>query len=556
MENIEISKEDFEFVQSDKKIYDQKFETKNIGFFKDAMIRFATNKASIVAFVIIILIVLFSILAPATSRYEATYTDPYLKYVSPDMNGLFGLNGTRSLESKVNLDGLNVYQSYFPLGTYVSHSGESKYDFTTDKRFVAGKKYYVKEADGTYRLTEQGVDWKVRNKIEANTYYEDATQYTITYDSYHYRGSYVILSLTKDEYSKLLNYCLDNHLLDNYTKSATNPDIYLTKANSWSRSENEVIVPYAEKDSGWGGNVAYSNYEQYDAQGVKLETPVIKDTVTTEEALKTVSDDVYFSTAYYASKAETYTVRVNYYNYYVYLHGFKPHFIFGTNDLGQDLFSRLGNGFRFSLLLGIIVSIINISVGIFIGAIEGYYGGVVDLIIERIIELITNVPTIVICSLMVFHVGVETFEKKARILVFVFFLSGWTGMAGTVRSQFYRYKGQEYVLAARTLGAKDRRIIFRHILPNAVGPLVTSGVLYIPSVIFSESSLSYLGIINFETGNIASVGSLLASGQKCMLNAPFVLIFPSIFVAVLMICFNIFGNGLRDAFNPSLRGAE
>ena len=157
---------------------------------------------------------------------------------------------------------------------------------------------------------------------------------------------------------------------------------------------------------------------------------------------------------------------------------------------------------------------------------------------------------------MVFHVGVETFEKKARILVFVFFLSGWTGMAGTVRSQFYRYKGQEYVLAARTLGAKDRRIIFRHILPNAVGPLVTSGVLYIPSVIFSESSLSYLGIINFETGNIASVGSLLASGQKCMLNAPFVLIFPSIFVAVLMICFNIFGNGLRDAFNPSLRGAE
>ncbi len=555
MENIEISKEDFEFVQSDKKIYDQKFETKNIGFFKDAMIRFATNKASIVAFVIIILIVLFSILAPATSRYESTYTDPYLKYVTPDMNGLFGLNGNGKLDSKINLDGLNIYKNYFPLGTYVSHSGESKYELTKDKKFVAENKYYLKNDDGTFRLAVKGVDWKVYANVTPNKFYVDATQYEVTYDSYHYRGSYVLLSLNEEDYKNLLKYCVDNHLLDNYTPSSVNKDVYITRANSWSRSENEIIVPYAEKDT-WGGNVAYSKYTQYDSKGNVLESAVISDKVTSEEALKTVSDDVYFSTAYYSDLAKTYTVRVNYYNYYVYMHGFKPHFLFGTNDLGQDLFSRLGNGFRFSLLLGIVVSIINISVGIFIGAIEGYYGGVVDLIIERIIELITNVPTIVICSLMVFHVGVDTFEKKARILIFVFFLSGWTGMAGTVRSQFYRYKGQEYVLAARTLGAKDRRIIFRHILPNAVGPLVTSGVLYIPSVIFSESSLSYLGIINFETGPIASVGSLLSSGQKCMLNAPFVLLFPSIFVAVLMICFNIFGNGLRDAFNPSLRGAE
>ena len=145
---------------------------------------------------------------------------------------------------------------------------------------------------------------------------------------------------------------------------------------------------------------------------------------------------------------------------------------------------------------------------------------------------------------------------KARILLFVFFISGWTGIASTVRSQFYRYKGQEYVLAARTLGAKDSRIIFRHILPNSVGPLITQGVLYIPSVIFSEASLSYLGIINFNTGPVASVGSLLSSGQSSMLTAPHVLIFPALVVAILMVAFNIFGNGLRDAFNPSLRGAE
>ena len=129
-------------------------------------------------------------------------------------------------------------------------------------------------------------------------------------------------------------------------------------------------------------------------------------------------------------------------------------------------------------------------------------------------------------------------------------------MAGLCRMQFYRYKHQEYVLAARTLGAKDSRIMFKHIFPNALGTIVTSCVLVIPSVIFSESSLTYLGIVNLESSTITSVGTMLAHGKEFLHTYPHIILFPALFISLLMITFNLFGNGLRDAFNPSLRGAD
>ena len=122
--------------------------------------------------------------------------------------------------------------------------------------------------------------------------------------------------------------------------------------------------------------------------------------------------------------------------------------------------------------------------------------------------------------------------------------------------QFYRYKNQEYVLAARTLGANDFRIMFKHIFPNAIGTLITGSVLVIPSVIFSEGNLTYLGIVNLDSSTMTSVGSMLSKGQPFLTTHPHIILFPAIFISLLMISFNLFGNGLRDAFNPSLRGTE
>ena len=129
-------------------------------------------------------------------------------------------------------------------------------------------------------------------------------------------------------------------------------------------------------------------------------------------------------------------------------------------------------------------------------------------------------------------------------------------MASTVRMQFYRFKGQEYVLASRTLGAKDLRIMFKHIFPNALGTIVTSSVLVIPGVIFQESTLTYLGIVNLDSSTMTSVGTMLANGRQYLSSDPHIILFPALFISLLMISFNLFGNGLRDAFNPALRGSD
>ena len=256
--------------------------------------------------------------------------------------------------------------------------------------------------------------------------------------------------------------------------------------------------------------------------------------------------------------------RVDYNSYFKLKYGNDFQFIFGATKEGQDLFTRLAEGGRFSLLLGVGISLINFIIGLIWGAISGYYGGTVDLVMERITDVIANVPTIIVLSLcsIQFTSNIALKEKLGSggllILAFLvaFIFNGWVGVAGTTRMQFYRFKGQEYVLASRTLGAKDSRLIFKHILPNAIGTLVTRCVLMIPGVIFAESSLSYLGIINFNESGISSIGDILSNAEGSYQTYPYRLLFPALIISVLMISYNLFGNGLRDAFNTTLRGSE
>lgn len=193
-------------------------------------------------------------------------------------------------------------------------------------------------------------------------------------------------------------------------------------------------------------------------------------------------------------------------------------------------------------------------IGAIYGAIEGYYGGAIDLIMERISDILNYVPFIVVSTLFQLHLSKKVGVVTA--LLFAFVLTGWLGMASRVRMQFYRYKNQEYILAARTLGASDARLMFRHIFPNALGTLITSCALMIPSVVYSESNLSYLGIINLDSATLSSIGSMLSAGQPMLASYPHMILFPALLISLMMISFNLFGNGLRDAFNPSLRGTE
>ena len=257
----------------------------------------------------------------------------------------------------------------------------------------------------------------------------------------------------------------------------------------------------------------------------------------------------------YGAKNQTgYRCRVLYKEYYRYQNGFSPRHLFGTNQHGQDILVCLASGARLSFLLSFSVSLLNLLIGIGYGAVEGYYGGKVDLLMERFSDILAAVPFIVVATLFQLHLAGRVGPVPS--LLFAFVLTGWIGIAGRVRSQFYRFKNAEYVLCARTLGASDGRIILRHILPNAAGTIITSAVLLIPGVIFLEAMLSYLGIVNLEAENLTSIGTMLSSGRQYLGSQPHILAFPALFIALLEISFNLFGNGLRDAFNPVLRGTE
>lgn len=225
-----------------------------------------------------------------------------------------------------------------------------------------------------------------------------------------------------------------------------------------------------------------------------------------------------------------------------------PFYLLGSDGDGYDLITISFNGLRTSFVLSILVSFICLGFGLVWGSISGYFGGNVDLLMERFVEILGGVPWIVVMTLAILLLGNNIITFGMALC-----LTGWMGTAGTTRTQFYRYKGREYILASRTLGASDMRLIFKHILPNALGTIVTGSVLKIPGVIFSEATLSYLNL-GLQGSN--SFGNILSNNQKFITSAPMLIIFPAIIISIIMISFNLFGNGLRDALNPSLKGSD
>lgn len=239
-------------------------------------------------------------------------------------------------------------------------------------------------------------------------------------------------------------------------------------------------------------------------------------------------------------------VNILIYKYYGY--SSMPRYIFGTDASGHNMNKYVFEGLRNSLLLGIITSAICFVFGLLWGSISGYFGGTTDLVMERFTDILSGVPWIVVMTLCIIKLG-----QSMLVFGISLCLTGWIGTAATTRTQFYRFKNREYVFASRTLGASDARLIAKHILPNAMGTIITGAVLMIPSVIFSEATISYLGL---GLKGMSSLGVILSDNQKELITHPYLLIFPSIIIALIMISFNLFGNGLRDAINPSLKGED
>ncbi|MGI6724771.1 MAG: ABC transporter permease [Christensenellales bacterium] len=502
----DIPKEKFVFVDNADRLHDKKLDTKPISYFKDVMMRFSRNRASVAAAIIIMFLFLYAVFGPMIGRnqYTVSLTDTmYLNYgkLPPKSKYLafLGMDGT----SKVTLN---------------------------EPEYLALRAIAV----------ETGLDPVVEIYREA---YTDPTAspnarfYDIRLDNYYRMGMFH-LTFTPEQYEDL---------------------------QAWqNKSGIQVIFPSITDARQNDGNIWYKANNKgvptLDKEGNFI--PIYRTTSpsdTSYNSLRIASDNNPEKPFAYArvtgtSTARSYVCRVSKYNYFIYRYGFEPAFPFGTTDRGQDIFTRLAAAARFSFVLSILVSSVNMFIGAIYGAIEGYYGGAIDLMMERITDILYGIPFIVATTLFQLHLAKQVGVVGA--LIFAFLLTGWIGMASRVRMQFYRFKRQEYILAARTLGASDSRLMFKHIFPNSMGTIITGSVLAIPGVIFSESSMTYLGIVNLESSTMTSVGTMLANGRQFLSTYPFIIFFPSLFISLLMISFNLFGNGLRDAFNPSLRGVE
>lgn len=502
-------KEKFRFAQRTERLHDVKLETKPIGYFKDAWLRFRKNGSAVVAAVLILILLLFAILVPFISPYTVTFRDGYYKTVLPKNPLLAG--------------------SGFWDGAKVQRETQAGYDYFNSIGVESGRTVVKSVRDRT--VDPNGIVY-----------------YSIDVDSYAKVG-YIYVSLSADEYRALLDYQdetgiqivypLQESYRTNYVMGNMGANFWYKLADPRSTSTGQAAL---DENGNYVPNYMLSaNPDQAGYNSLKL-------------AGDTGGEDGNSWYVYAVKNQSGYKLRVDYMEYFKFKNGFEPVFLFGTNIYGQDIFTCLAAGARLSFLLAFAISFINFIIGAAYGAIEGYYGGTTDIIMERISDVLYSVPFIVVATLFQMHLS-----ERAGVLgslLFAFVMTGWVGMAARVRMQFYRFKRQEYVLAARTLGASDLRIITKHIFPNAIGTIITGSVLAIPGVIFSESMLSYLNIINLETTHLTSIGTMLANGQGYLNTFPHIILFPSLFISVLEISFNLFGNGLRDAFNPSLRGAD
>ncbi len=631
-DNSNLKKEDFEFIQIDKRIHDTKFETKPTTFAKDAFKRFTKNKSSVVGAIIIGFLLLCSFIVPLVSPYDikSVHADQSLLVPKLFNAGTGFWDGTKKY-SNIAYDGSTdapigfkkeaVISSTIDEITYIDQPylyaeggylnvfkddiiGENEnpldnlaflYNYTDFK--ITNNENYTLQVNmddtddinggklGEYRIQ---IQYRLNNKNEfllVKDWSKDYSDYTINlsevllnngieevekakirFDIKPVVGykTYILIQTLElncdssdEEIQEVLeeisfldaNACAllskgdNNQFPVGYWQSNANKDVYHAEMRKVSFVYDEYAAVFGSKNMNIGGSYLKTYIEngwcEYDFN-IGIDSFKILD------AEKCPIEEVYSQS--YDSEYDIYTVnaKVVYYKYLGY--DKMPRYLLGTTNDGKDLVKLAFSSLKTSLLIAIIASFICLFIGLIWGSISGYFGGNVDIVMERFCEILSGVPWIVVMTLTILLLGNNIFTFALALC-----LTGWIGVAGRTRTQFYRFKGREYVLASRTLGSKDTRLIFRHILPNALGTIVTSSVLMIPSVIFSEATLAYL---NLGLQGVDSFGVLLSENQQHLSTYPALIVFPAIIISLLMISFNLFGNGLRDALNPSLKGSD
>jgi peptide/nickel transport system permease protein len=221
-------------------------------------------------------------------------------------------------------------------------------------------------------------------------------------------------------------------------------------------------------------------------------------------------------------------------------------FWFGTDALGRDYFARTVYGGRVSMLVGIVSAGISLLIGVPLGCVAGYYGGWADSVINRFIDLLLSIPTFFLILTVNAILKPNIFNVMVILGIF-----GWMGTARLVRAQILSLKEQDFIQAAKALGLKDRRIIFGHLLPNTLAPVIVTATLSVARAIVTESSLSYMGLGVQEP--TSSWGSMLRASQQYIVKAPWMAVIPGVMISLVVLALNFIGDGLRDAIDPRMK---
>lgn len=226
--------------------------------------------------------------------------------------------------------------------------------------------------------------------------------------------------------------------------------------------------------------------------------------------------------------------------------GIDEYFWFGTDELGRDFWTRIWEGTRISLYIAFLAATIDLIIGVIYGSVSGFYGGRLDNVMQRIIEVLVGIPGLIINIMLILIL-----KPGIMSITLAMVIAGWITMARIVRGQTLKLKGQEFILASRTLGASNKRLIFKHLLPNMLGPIIVSTTFTIPGAIFTEALLSFIGLgLQPPT---ASLGTIVNDSYKLLRIYPHGMITSSIVISLIMISFNLLGDGLRDALDPKMR---
>lgn len=604
---VNLDESSFGFAQKDQTLTDVKFKEKPVTFTRDALIRFCKNKSSIVATVILGAIILLSLILPVALPYDVSVAHPDETYLAPKLfkagTGFF--DGTKKYKdiiydettgypsassnldnNSILMDTLKVYEGKTNVAYSFSKGGYVQIGNSSEENPA----YLQTEFIPVESLSGLTLSYTVESGLDDNDFDYSSYDLVLSYpDGEEYKE--VILKKDSTEYGEIslslsdsltltpssLSLLLKVNPIEDTAKAIYVKDIIIrnndktlyemTDASNAIYQKKLTLV--GDDVSLFGASIQYCSFS-YDTYNAKYGD---RSMVIGETQMKDYISKGYLSYDFNVGpsslkildekhcpiKAVNRQVKsdglisvinlectVTYYKYLGYTK--MPVHLFGTDSLGKDMLKYVAEGTRNSLAIGVLIAFITFLFGLIYGAIEGYFGGTADLIMERIVDILGYIPWIVVVTLCVLHLG-----QNFGVFVLAMCLTGWISTSSITRTQFYRFKKREYVLASRSLGAKDGRLIFTHILPNSLGTIVTSSVLMIPSVIFSEASISYLGI---GLKGLSSLGVILSDNQRFINTYPYLLIFPSVVLALMMICFNLFGNGLRDALNPSLKGSD